>query len=81
MLKYLNKDCIRIFSCVLASLLMVLSVSFLVLSFESSENQVLRLLDEGTDMHFEKRVQYTFIMISFTIMITASLGLSAAYSQ
>jgi hypothetical protein len=67
-----------------AALFLALAICFLILSFQSSENEVLQLLGETPDQlansHIEKQVQYTFIAISFGVIITASLGLSAAYS-
>lgn len=64
--------------------MIAMSVCFLVLSFSSSDNEVLRLLGESPDRtsndHLERKVQYTFISISFLIMVTGSLGLTASYS-
>ena len=81
----LNKQCLRISSFVQAGLMFILSLSFLVLSFHSSENEVLRLIGESSDHltnnHYEKKIQYTFIGIAFTCIIVGSLGMSAAYSQ
>lgn len=79
-----SKECIKIFGLVQTLLMIAMSVCFLVLSFSSSDNEVLRLLGESPDRdsndHLERKVQYTFIAISFMIMITGSLGLTASYS-
>ena len=60
MVKYLNSTCIRIFSFVQAVLFLALAISFLVLSFQSSENEVLKLLGETPDQlansHVEKKI-------------------------
>ena len=83
--KYLTRDCIRISSFVLSALFISLAISFLVLSFKSSDNEVLKLIGESpdglTNSQVEKKVQYTFIAIAFAIVIVSSMGMSAAYSQ
>ena len=56
----LNKTCIRIFSIILAALFVALSICFLYFSFQSSDNNVLKLLgespDESMNNHYERKV-------------------------
>lgn len=59
-MKFLNKQCIRIAGIIQAVLMIILSLSFLVLSFESGDNEVLRLLGESpnqlTNSYYDKKL-------------------------
>ena len=78
----LGKKCIRISSGIVCLLLVALATMFLVLSFRASDNETLLMLGDSynPDFHLGKKVQYTFIVMSFCVILAAAFGISAAFS-
>ena len=93
--KHLSHKCLKICAVILAMAYIVLAISFLQLSFEAGDNQVLRLLgqqisgyespEEHREAHisnqrYDKSASRAFVIISFLCIIVACLGVSATYS-
>ena len=78
----LGKKCIRGTGGLMVLLFVALAISFLVLSFKAADNETLLMFGQSYDVNFDmaKRIQYTFIFVSFLIIMASAFGVSAAFS-
>ena len=84
--KLVSKQCIRTMGIVQGVLMMFTAIYLLSLSFNSLDNETLKLLGESKDhvvnknQRIDRKLANVFVMISFFCVICGGLAVAASWS-